>query len=122
MEEAANKYDAPCVRLYLHECFGLYRYMEVAQKLEMAIEQLKSQKDVLEEDIKNDRLEKQQLEQYMAEVREKIEALQISLADSDVKLNQLIEVISESETGYQKIVTAGQTLMEIVTKNVEKLE
>lgn len=96
--------------------------MDVAKQIEDAIEELKAQKASLEEKIQVDDHERVELEQYMKEVQEKLEALRLSIEDSNKRLDDLVNTITETENGYGKLVTAGKTLMEIVSKNMDKLQ
>lgn len=94
--------------------------MDVAKQIEDAIKELKAQKASLEEKIQVDDQERTELEQYMKEVQEKLEALRLSIEDSNKRLDDLVSTITETENGYGKLVTAGKTLMEIVSKNMDK--
>ena len=96
--------------------------MDITTQLEEAIQTLKDRKADLEEQIREDTEEQEQLEAYMKEVLAKKRALQDSLATSNEKLKELVSAINESENGYQKILTAGQTLMDIVAGNVKSTE
>lgn len=92
--------------------------MEPGKQIECAIAELKRQKEMLEEKIKADEMEKAELETYLAELNDKTKALNESIADSNQKMQDLMTTLIETENGYGKLVTAGQTLMEIVSKSL----
>jgi len=96
--------------------------MDVAKQIESAIERLKTQKGTLEEDIEADKQELTELEEYMKETQTKIDALALSIENSAQQLKTLDTTIYETENGYDKLVNAGKTLMDIVSKNMEKLQ
>ena len=92
----------------------------ISQQIEGAIEELKRQRDALEAKISADESERAELDQYMTEVRQKSEELKAAVIESNHKLELLVSTITETEDGYGKLLTAGKTLMEIVTKNMEQ--
>lgn len=89
-------------------------------QIEEAIARLKEQQASLEDKIRIDQKEQTELEEYMKEVQLKTETLKATIIASNQKLKDLIRTISETENGYGKLLTAGNTLMEIVSKNMEE--
>ena len=72
--------------------------------------------------IKRDAREIKTLTKQVTEIESRIELLTNSLSKSEGELTQLNNTITETESGYQKIVEAGETLMAIVSQNLPKLE
>lgn len=89
-------------------------------QIEEAIARLKEQQASLEDKIRIDQKEQTELEEYMKEVELKTETLKTTIIESNRKLKDLIHTISETENGYGKLLTAGKTLMEIVSKNMKE--
>lgn len=92
------------------------------EQIERAIAKLKEQRQSLEAKIRVHETERTELDTYMKEIQEKTKLLQVSIIESNKKLEQLVGTIAETENGFNKLVTAGKTLMEIVTKNMEEHE
>ena len=93
---------------------------DFSKQIEDAITKLKEQRASLEDKVRTDEKERTELEEYMKDVQLKTETLKASIIDSNKQLEELIGTISETENGYGKILTAGKTLMEIVSKNMEQ--
>ena len=93
---------------------------EISKQIENAIIELKQQRKILEDKINADELEKSELETNMNDIQTKVQMLKSSIISSNKTLEELINTITETENGYEKLLAAGQTLMEIVSKNMER--
>ena len=90
-----------------------------SEQIEQAIHKLKHQRAELEAKIQNDEEEKSELANKIKELEDKTELLKQSILDSQQKLELLANTIVETENGYSKIVTATNTLMDIVMKSMD---
>ena len=93
---------------------------DFSKQIEDAITNLKEKRASLEDKVRMDEKERTELEEYMKDVQLKTETLKASIIASSKQLEELIDTISETENGYDKILTASKTLMEIVSKNMEE--
>ena len=92
--------------------------MEIAITLNNAIEQMKTKREAVQLRITNETTKITELTEQLSCIEQQIETLTKSVKQSEDELICLNNIISETETGYQKLVQAGETLMSIVSNNL----
>ena len=92
--------------------------MEIATTLNNAIESMKSKREEIQAKKIKDSANISELTSKLESIEEQIEILTNSVTKSERELLDLDNMISETETGYQKIIQAGETLMSIVSQNL----
>jgi len=92
--------------------------MEIANNLNAAIEKMKENKKLLQDKIVNEKTEVQELTLKMQNIENRIDKLKQSLDKAEGDLLQMSNTIEETESGYNKLVEAGETLMSIVSQNL----
>jgi len=96
--------------------------MEVAQMLKNVLESLIGTKVALEGKIKGDTEERDRLAQKAAELQSQIDRIDNSIVKASRDLEELNGTITETQSGYDKIIEAGQTLMGIVSQSLPKID
>ena len=94
--------------------------MDIANNLNTAIEQMKENKKLLQGKIVNEKTEVEQLTLKMQTIANRIDTLKQSLDKAEGDLLQMSNTIEETESGYKKLVEAGETLMSIVSQNLTR--
>ena len=94
--------------------------MEIANNLNTAIEKMKENKKLLQDKIVNEKTEVEQLTLKMQTIANRIDTLKQSLDKAEGDLRQMSNTIEETESGYKKLVEAGETLMSIVSQNLTR--
>ena len=96
--------------------------MEVAQTLKNVLDRLNETREALEGKIKEDSEERKRLAQEAADLQIKIDKIDRIVEKASRDLEELNGTISETQSGYDKIIEAGQTLMGIVSQSLPKIE
>ena len=92
--------------------------MEITTTLNNAIEHMKTKREAVQLRITNETTKITELTEQLSSIEQQIESLTKSVKQSEDELICLNNIISETETGYQKLVQAGETLMSIVSNNL----
>ena len=90
--------------------------------LKNVLDKLNGTKEGLEGKIKGDTEERDRLAQKAAELQSQIDRIDNSIVKASRDLEELNGTITETQSGYDKIVEAGQTLMGIVSQSLPKIE
>ena len=96
--------------------------MEVAQTLKNVLDRLNETKEALESKIEGDAEERDRLAQEVSDLQARIDKIDNTIKKSTAELEELNGTITETQSGYDKIVEAGQTLMGIVSQSLPKIE
>ena len=92
--------------------------MEITTTLNNAIEHMKTKREAVQLRITNETTKITELTEQLSSIEQQIDSLTKSVKQSEDELICLNNIISETETGYQKLVQAGETLMSIVSNNL----
>ena len=58
----------------------------------------------------------------LTDIQKEIDEIKTSLTESESKLNNLDSTIKDTESGYNKLVIAGENLMSIVSQSVSDID
>lgn len=96
--------------------------MEVSEEIHKILITLKNKELEYNSEIDEKKIELQNLKIILQETQEKILTLENNLSEKENKILELQNTIKETEKGYNKIITAGETLMEIINQNITSLD
>ena len=95
--------------------------MEISEEIYNILSNLKEKHATLKETIDNKIKEKEHLENDLFLIQNKIQQLDNDINHSSDKLKEIYNTIDETEKGYNKIISAGETLKQVINQNVSNL-
>ena len=95
--------------------------MEISEEIYNILCNLKEKHAILKETVDNKIKEKDNLENELFLIQNKIQQLDNDITHSNEKLNDIYNTIDETEKGYNKIISAGETLKQVINQNVSNL-